>query len=75
MSRIIAVRLSDELIENVDAVAKKLRRSRTWIIREVIEKHLEDVYDAELSREVLLNKQDKIISHEELKEKLKRRDK
>jgi len=75
MSRIIAVRLPDELIENIDAVAKKLRRSRSWIIREVTGKYLEDVYDLESSREVLLNKDDKIISCEELKKRLKVSDK
>jgi len=52
-----------------------MRRSRSWIIREVTGKYLEDVYDLESSREVLLNKDDKIISCEELKKRLKGSDK
>ena len=37
MEKVISVRLSQDLLEKTEAVSAKLKRSRNWIVREVLE--------------------------------------
>jgi predicted DNA-binding protein len=68
--KVISVRLKKELFEKVKFVSNKIRRSNNWVIREVLENYLEDLYDFEEAKGILLDKTDKIVSHEQAKREI-----
>jgi predicted DNA-binding protein len=70
MEKVISVRLSQDLLEEIEAVSEKLRRSKNWIVREVLENYLEEMYDVEESKRILLDKTDKLIDHEQAKKEI-----
>lgn len=51
----IAIRLSDSLEHELTEVAKKMKRSKSFIVREAIEHYLEDVHDYYRGMEILKN--------------------
>jgi predicted DNA-binding protein len=70
MEKVISVRLSQDLLEKTEAVSAKLKRSRNWIVREVLENYLEEMYDVEEAKRILLDKTDKLIDHEQAKKEI-----
>jgi len=51
----IAVRVSDEISNRLDRLAKLTGRTKTYYVREAIEDHLDDLEDAYLAEQVLEN--------------------
>jgi RHH-type rel operon transcriptional repressor/antitoxin RelB len=65
----IAIRLSDDLESLLESVAKKMKRSKSFIAREAIETYLEDMQDYYKGMEVLKNP-GRIYSYEEVRKEL-----
>ena len=54
--RVVTTKLDDELVEQLDAVAERIERSKSWIIREALEQWLADERRRyELTLEALLS--------------------
>ena len=73
MSQITA-RLPDELVDALDAVAKELKRTRAEIIRQAVERYLEDFDDLSVAVERLRDPSDPVLDWEEVKRELLRSD-
>ncbi len=73
MSQITA-RLPDDLVVALDAAAKELKRTRAEIIRQAIERYLEDFDDLSVAVERLRDPSDPVLDWEEVKRELHRSD-
>lgn len=71
MSQITA-RLPDELVSSLDEVAFKLSQTRTELIRQAIERYLDDFEDISLAKEALNDPSDPILDWESVKHDLLR---
>ena len=68
--KVLTIRLDEKLVKEIETVSKKLKRSKNWVIREVLENYLENLYDIEEAKRILVDKRDAIISHEEVKKEI-----
>ena len=66
MSQITA-RVPDELVDALDAAAEELKRSRADIIRQALERYLEDYDDLEVALERLRDPADPVLDWEEVR--------
>ena len=66
MSQITA-RFPDEVIEALDAAANLLRRSRAEIVRQAVERYLEDFDDLSVAVERLRDPNDPVLDWEQVK--------
>ncbi len=73
MSQITA-RLPDDLVDALDAAAKELKRTRAEIIRQAVERYLEDFDDLSVAVERLRDPSDPVLDWEEVKHELLRSD-
>lgn len=73
MSQITA-RLPDDLLDALDVAAKALKRTRAEIIRQAIERYLEDFDDLNAAVERLRDPSDPVLDWEEVKRELLRPD-
>lgn len=62
-----ALRIPEDLGRKVDAVAKRLQRSKSYVIRRAIEEYINDSIDYEIALGRLNDKNDKIISSKEMR--------
>lgn len=53
MSKQTAIRLPDDTLERLDALAMRTGRTKAFYIREAIERHLEDMEDIAAAEETL----------------------
>lgn len=65
----IAIRLPEELDSELSLLAKKMRRSKSFMVREAIAHYLEDVSDFQLGMEALGSTK-RIYSSEEVRKEL-----
>jgi len=70
MSVAISIRLPDKIVNELDNLADSIDRSRTYMIRKAVESYLKEYADYLIALERLRNKDDKIISSEEMREQL-----
>ena len=70
MSIAVSVRLADEIVNELDELAIALERSKTYIIRKAIESYLQEYADYLLALERLRDKDDGIISSDEMREQV-----
>ena len=70
MTKVLTIRLDEDLYKKTEIIAKHLKRSKNWIIREVLERYLEDMFDIEEAKKIMVDKKDKIISHEKAKKQI-----
>ena len=70
MSTSICVRLPDDTARELDNIADTVDRTRTYLIRKAIETYIEEYADYMMAFERLHDKDDKIISGKELRERL-----
>lgn len=70
MSTAISIRLPEELVRELDALASMTDRSRTYIIKKAISEYLREYSDYLIALERLTDKDDRIISGKELRERL-----
>ncbi|MCD6146057.1 MAG: ribbon-helix-helix protein, CopG family [Methanosarcinales archaeon] len=70
MSTAVSIRLSDEIAHELDDLARTIERSKTYIIRKAIESYLQGYADYLVAIERLNDKDDKIISSDEMRNRL-----
>jgi len=70
MSKAVSIRLPDELVEQLENVARDTERSRSFIVQKAIEFYLEDYADLQVALDRLRNKSDRIVSGDELRKSL-----
>ena len=70
MSVAISIRLPDKIVNELDDLADSIDRSRTYIIRKAIESYMQEYADYMIALERLRDKDDEIISSEEMREQL-----
>ncbi len=66
MSQITA-RLPDELVEALDRAARDLKRSRAEVVRQAIERYLEDFVDVTAAVERLRDPTDPVLDWDEVR--------
>ncbi|MCY4135543.1 MAG: ribbon-helix-helix protein, CopG family [bacterium] len=69
MSQITA-RVPDELVDALDAAAEDLKRSRAEIIRQALERYLEDYDDLEVALERLRDPTDPVLDWDQVRHEL-----
>ncbi len=70
MSAAVSIRLPNETLNKLDDLAKTIERSKTYIIRKAIDSYLQEYADYLIALERLRDKDDEIISTEEMRERL-----
>ena len=70
MSTAISVRLSKELADQLDSIAKETERPRSFIIQKALEAYIEDFADLQVALDRLHDKSDPIVSGKDLRESL-----
>jgi len=66
MSTAISVRLSEELSEQLENIARETERPRSFIIQKALESYIEDYADLRIDLDRLHDKIDPIVSGKEL---------
>ena len=69
MSQITA-RLPDAVVEALDAAASRLKRSRAEIVRQAIERYLEDFDDLSVAAERLQDPSDPVLDWDQVRREL-----
>ena len=69
MSQITA-RLPDAVVEALDAAASRLKRSRAEIVRQAIERYLEDIDDLSVAVERLQDPSDPVLDWDQVRREL-----
>lgn len=70
MSTAISVRLSKDLADQLDGIAKETERPRSFIIQKALESYIEDFADLQIALDRLRDKGDAIISGKEMRASL-----
>jgi RHH-type rel operon transcriptional repressor/antitoxin RelB len=70
MSTAVSIRLSDEIAHELEGLARTIERSKTYIIRKAIESYLQEYADYSVAIERLNDKDDEIISSDEMRNRL-----
>lgn len=66
----ITARLPDELVQSLDEAARTLKRTRAEIVRQALERYLEDFEDLSLAVERLRDPSDPVLDWEDVKREL-----
>ena len=66
----ITARVPDELVEALDAAAEDLKRSRADIIRQALERYLEDYDDLDVALERLRDPADPVLDWDQVRNDL-----
>ena len=66
----ITARVPDELAEALDAAAAVLKRSRADVVRQALERYLEDFDDLSVALERMRNPSDPVLDWDEVKRDL-----
>ena len=67
MTTSITVRVPDNLVDQLDELAVSLERSRAYLVKKAMEMYLSEYADYAIALERLRNKDDDIISSQEMK--------
>ena len=70
----ISARLPDRLVKGLDAAATTLKRSRAEIIRQAVERYLEDFDDLAVAVERLRDPSDPVLEWDQVKRELLAKD-
>ena len=70
MSNAISIRLSNEIVHKLEDLSGAMERSKTYIIRKALESYLQEYNDSIVALERLIDKDDEIISSDEMREHL-----
>jgi len=70
LSVAMSVRLPEDMVRELEELAKVIERSKTYIVRKAIESYLEEYADYMVALERLRSKDDEIISGKEMRERL-----
>ena len=66
----ITARVPDEMIEALDAAAAALKRSRADVVRQALERYLEDFDDLSVALERMQDPSDPVLDWDEVKRDL-----
>ena len=66
---VIPLRIEGEIEEQLGRIARELKRSKSYIIREAIKEYIEDTLDYEISVARMKDKNDEILTSAEFKAK------
>ncbi len=66
----ITARVPDELVEALDAAAEDLKRSRADIIRQALERYLQDYDDLDVALERLRDPTDPVLDWDQVRHEL-----
>ncbi len=66
----ITARVPDEMVEALDSAAAVLNRSRADVVRQAVERYLEDFDDLSVAVERLRDPSDPVLDWEEVKREL-----
>ena len=67
MATIITVRVPDNLVDQLDELAVSLERSRAYLVKKAMEMYLSEYADYLIALERLRDKDDDILSSQEMK--------
>ncbi|UCE18318.1 MAG: ribbon-helix-helix protein, CopG family [Gemmatimonadota bacterium] len=70
MTLAISVRIPEDLVRQLDSVAKETERPRSYIIQKALEAYLADYADLQIAFDRIHDTTDPIISGKKLKESL-----
>ena len=70
----ITARVSDEIVQALDAAAAELKRSRADIVRQALERYLEDFDDLTVTLERLRDPSDPVLEWDRVRDELLRPD-
>jgi RHH-type rel operon transcriptional repressor/antitoxin RelB len=70
MSKIITVRLPEEISDKLDDLSLEIRRKRSFIIKSALEQYLNEYADYQIALDRLKDKQDRIITSKDLRKEL-----
>lgn len=70
MSEAVSVRLPKDITKRLNKLAKTLERSKTYIIKRALQEYLEEYEDYLIALNRLSDKEDTIITQEELVRKI-----
>ena len=62
------MRLPEEILEDLELLAKNLDRSKTYLIKQAIEIYLEEYADYQIALDRLNDKDDEILTSKELRD-------
>ena len=68
------MRLPEETVEELEAIAGHTDRSKSYLIRKAVEQYLAEYADHQIALDRLNDPHDKIISSKELRERLASKD-
>lgn len=61
-SETLAIRITPELKERLESIAKSSRRSKAWVVNRALELYLEDLEDVEVADSRVMDTSDEILS-------------
>ena len=70
MSVSVSLRLPEDIVTQLDEVAENIDRSKSYLIKKAIEQYLEEYADYQIALDRLNDKDDEIISSEEMRKRL-----
>lgn len=68
MSTSMTLRLPDDLVQQIDALAKEIDRPKTYIVKTALEEFFEEYADYYIALHRLHDKNDKILTEAEARE-------
>lgn len=66
----VTARVPDSVIETLDAAAAELKRSRADVIRQALERYVEDYLDVDIALERLRDPTDPVLDWDDVKREL-----
>jgi RHH-type transcriptional regulator, rel operon repressor / antitoxin RelB len=66
MSNVVATRFSDEVLAEIDKVARELRRTRAEVVRRAVEIYLAEYADHQIALQRLNDPDDALLSTQEM---------
>ena len=67
MAKTVSIRLPEDISQELDKVSREINRNKTFIIRSAIEKYLDEYADYQIALDRLRDKDDEIISDDEMR--------
>ena len=70
ISTSVSIRLPDDMADSLKSLSETIDRSKAYIIKKALQAYLEDYSDYLIAQERLNDKNDKVVSSEEMRELL-----
>jgi len=67
VAKTVSIRLPEDISQELDKVSREINRNKTFIIRSAIEKYLDEYADYQIALDRLRDKDDEIISDDEMR--------